>query len=138
GVAARTKAMVDEGLAAALQMAVDEVWWRTEDEIGSVIDRSPEGKGHFAKCETCVAAFVAWLKGQGLAPAALGKKDWAGGPPAAPAARGRGTPPHTPRERGAGGRPGPPTSRRRARVPRSSRTTPRCSATSRRRSCSRR
>jgi len=66
GVAARTKAMIDEGLAAALQTPVEEVWWRTEDEIGSVIDRSPEGKGHFAKCDRCVAAFRAWLQEQGV------------------------------------------------------------------------
>lgn len=88
GVAARTKAMVDEGLAAALKMPVDEVWWRTEDEIGSVVDRSPEGKGHFAKCETCVAAFRDYLKGQGLSPAAFGRKDWADVRPADLAAKG--------------------------------------------------
>ncbi|MBI3854078.1 MAG: hypothetical protein HY293_00140, partial [Planctomycetes bacterium] len=86
GVAARTKAMIDEGLAAALKMPVEEVWWRTEDEIGSVIDRSPEGKGHFAKCERCTVAFRAWLKEQGVAssaearPADLGAKGEAASP----------------------------------------------------------
>ncbi|HVE41576.1 MAG TPA: hypothetical protein VNM14_16915 [Planctomycetota bacterium] len=76
GVAARSKAMIDEGLAAALRMPVDEVWWRTEDEIGSVVDRAPEGKGHFARCAACGQAFRAWLKSRGVTPAALGRKDW--------------------------------------------------------------
>jgi hypothetical protein len=88
GVAARAKAMADEGLAAALRMGVDEVWWRTEDEIGSVIDRSPEGRSHFARCDACAAAFVGWLKGQSLTPAGLGRKDWADVRPADLSAKG--------------------------------------------------
>jgi len=52
GVAKRTQGMIDEALGAALKMQTDEVWWRTEDEIGAVIDRAPEGKGHFAACPT--------------------------------------------------------------------------------------
>jgi hypothetical protein len=88
GVAARTKTMVDEGLAAALKMPVDEVWWRTEDEIGAVADRSPEGKGHFAACAACTDAFRAWLKAQGLSPATFGKKDWAEVRPADLSAKG--------------------------------------------------
>jgi hypothetical protein len=76
GVAARTQAMIDQGLSAALRMPVDEVWWRTEDEIGSVVDRAPEGKGHFARCAACGDAFRAWLKSEGVTPAALDAKDW--------------------------------------------------------------
>jgi len=76
GVARRTQEMIDEGLGAALKMATDEVWWRTEDEIGTVIDRAPEGKSHFATCPTCTDNFRTWLKGQGVAPATLGKSDW--------------------------------------------------------------
>jgi len=88
GVAARTKTMVDEGLAAALKMPVDEVWWRTEDEIGAVIDHSPEGKAHFAVCPACTEAFRVWLKDQGVSPSALGSKDWAEVRPADLAAKG--------------------------------------------------
>jgi hypothetical protein len=57
-------------------MPVSEVWWRTEDEIGTVVDRAPEGKGHFAVCPACAEGFRASLKRKGLTPAELGKKDW--------------------------------------------------------------
>ena len=67
GVATRTKEMIDSALGAALRMKTDEVWWRTEDEIGAVIDRAPEGKGHFAACPACGDAFRAWLRAQGYA-----------------------------------------------------------------------
>lgn len=86
GVAQRTQAMIDEALDAALKMQTDEVWWRTEDEIGTVVDRAPEGKGHFAACSACGEAFRAWLKGQGVAgwadakPADLSLKDAATSP----------------------------------------------------------
>ncbi|HZE98078.1 MAG TPA: hypothetical protein VE981_13695 [Planctomycetota bacterium] len=81
GVAARQKEMIDAGLGAALKMDTDEVWWRTEDEIGAVIDRAPEGKGHFAACPTCTAAFRSWLKELGVA-------DWAHAKPADLSAKG--------------------------------------------------
>lgn len=81
GVAKRTQAMIDEGLGAALKMPTDEVWWRTEDEIGTVVDRAPEGKGHFAACPVCIDAFRAWLKAQGVA-------DWADARPADLSAKG--------------------------------------------------
>jgi hypothetical protein len=68
--------MIQEGLSAALKMKTDEVWWRTVDEIGSIVDQSPEGKGHFAACAACTDAFRAWLKGKGLSPADLGSKEW--------------------------------------------------------------
>ena len=77
GVAQRQSAMIQEGLSAALKMKTDEVWWRTVDEIGSVVDQSPEGKGHFAACAACADAFRAWLKGKGLSPADLGSTEWA-------------------------------------------------------------
>jgi hypothetical protein len=77
GVAQRQAAMIQEGLSAALRMKTDEVWWRTVDEIGSVVDQSPEGKGHYAACGACADAFREWLKGKGLSPADLGGNDWA-------------------------------------------------------------
>ncbi len=77
GVAQRQSAMIQEGLSAALKMKTDEVWWRTVDEIGSVVDQSPEGKGHFAACGACAEAFRAWLKSAGMSPADLGAREWA-------------------------------------------------------------
>jgi hypothetical protein len=65
GVAARTAAMIEEGLAAARTLPVEEVWWRTEDEIGSIYDRAPEGKAHPATCPACARAFRAYLREQG-------------------------------------------------------------------------
>jgi hypothetical protein len=81
GVARRQQEMIDAGLEAALKMDTDEVWWRTEDEIGAVIDRAPEGKGHFAACAACTEAFRGWLKEQGVA-------DWAQAKPADLSAKG--------------------------------------------------
>ena len=88
GVARRTQEMIDEGLGAALKMATDEVWWRTEDEIGPVIDRAPEGKGHFASCPRCTDNFRTWLKSQGVTLATLGKSDWSEVRPADLSAKG--------------------------------------------------
>jgi hypothetical protein len=79
GVARRQQEMIEAGLGAALKMETDAVWWRTEDEIGVVTDRSPEGKGHLAACPACATAFRAWLKERGVsgwadaAPADLSK-----------------------------------------------------------------
>jgi hypothetical protein len=76
-VAARQAEIVKTGLDAALKMPTDEVWWRTVDEIGTIADHSPEGKGHFAVCPHCGEGYRAWLKAKGVSPADLGKKDWA-------------------------------------------------------------
>lgn len=76
GVAARTKEMIEKGLAAALTMPVEEVWWRTEDEIGSIFDRAPEGKAHPATCANCAEGFRTYLKDRGIKPGDLGKADW--------------------------------------------------------------
>ena len=77
GVAQRQAAMIQEGLAEALRMKTDEVWWRTVDEIGSVVDQSPEGKGHVAACGACAEGFRGWLQSRGLSPGDLGAKEWA-------------------------------------------------------------
>ena len=77
GVAARTKEMIEKGLAAALAMPVEEVWWRTEDEIGSIFDRAPEGKAHPATCTNCAEGFRAYLRDRGLKPGDFGKAEWA-------------------------------------------------------------
>jgi hypothetical protein len=76
GVAARTKEMIDAGLPQALKLPFDEVFWRTEDEIGSVFDRAPEGKQHAAVCPLCAEGFRAYVKAQGRAPSDFGKADW--------------------------------------------------------------
>jgi len=75
GVAARTT----EGVAAALtllDLPVAEVWGLTVDEIGTVIDRSAEGKGHLAVCPRCAEGFRSYLKARGLRPADFGKPRW--------------------------------------------------------------
>ena len=77
GVAARTREMVEKGLEAALQMRAQEVWWRTEDEIGAVFDRSPEGKAHPSVCPRCGEAFRDGLHARGLKPQDFGKTEWA-------------------------------------------------------------
>jgi len=100
GVAARQKEMIEKGLAAALKISVDEVWWRTEDEIGAVVDGAPEGKSHLALCPNCAEGFRAWLKSAGRTPADFGQADW---PNVKPLDIGAKTPPPPPslQDRGA-------------------------------------
>lgn len=76
GVAARTQENI-AALRELLKLPVDEVWGRTVDEIGAVVDGTPEGKAHLAVCPRCAEGFREWLKGKGLAPADFGKGDWA-------------------------------------------------------------
>lgn len=78
GVAARSKEMIESGLAEALGVPVDEIWWRTEDEIGAVEDRAPEGKRHLALCPHCAEGLRAYLKSLGRTPADFGQADWGG------------------------------------------------------------
>ncbi len=85
GVAARTKELIDQGLAAALAMPVEEVWWRSEDEIGAVFDRAPEGKAHPAACPRCAEAYRDGLRARGLKPQDVGQADWSGVRPLHPA-----------------------------------------------------
>ncbi|HUT01482.1 MAG TPA: hypothetical protein VM031_03435, partial [Phycisphaerae bacterium] len=75
GVAQRT----EEGLRAALEvrkLPVEEVWGLTVDEIGTVIDGSPEGKGHLSVCPRCAEGFREYLKHLGLAPGDFGRRTW--------------------------------------------------------------
>lgn len=72
----RTRTMIEAGLAAARAMPTEEVWWRTEDEIGTVVDRAPEGKGHLAACPRCAEGFRAYLQGLGLKPGDVGRAAW--------------------------------------------------------------
>ncbi len=75
GVAERTKAGVEQSLE-VLRLPVRAVWGLTVDEIGSVFDRSPEGKGHLSVCPRCAEGFRGFLKSLGLKPADLGKQTW--------------------------------------------------------------
>jgi len=63
-------------LEAALKPRVDEVWPLTVDEIGSVFDAAPEGKGHQSVCPRCIEGFREFVKGQGLTLADFGARDW--------------------------------------------------------------
>ena len=56
-VAAVTRQQVEESLQSVLDLPVDEVWGLTVDEIGTVIDRSAEKKGHLAACPRCARGF---------------------------------------------------------------------------------
>jgi hypothetical protein len=76
GVAAAQRAGVEQSVAAMLAVQAPEVYGLTVDEIGAVVDRSPEGKGHMAVCPRCAEAFREYLKGQGLAPADFGAAEW--------------------------------------------------------------
>ena len=76
GVAALQQAGVEQALAEMLAITVPEVYGLTVDEIGAVVDRSPEGKGHLAVCPRCAEAFREYLKGQGLSPGDFGAADW--------------------------------------------------------------
>jgi len=77
GVAALTEEGVRKSLDAMFATRLPEVWGLTVDEIGAVVDQSPEGKSHYSRCPRCGEAFRAYLKGQGLAPADFGKTVWA-------------------------------------------------------------
>jgi len=77
GVPQRTEEGVKKTLDEMLALRTEEVWGLTVDEIGSVLDRAPEGKSHFARCPRCTEAFGAWLREKGLKPADFGKGDWA-------------------------------------------------------------
>ena len=75
-VAAVTKEQVEESLQSVLDLPVDEVWGLTVDEIGTVIDRSAEKKGHLAACPRCARGFQRWLQTKGLTPGDFGASDW--------------------------------------------------------------
>ncbi|MHC4399778.1 MAG: hypothetical protein ACYTG0_08870, partial [Planctomycetota bacterium] len=75
-VGAVTDEQVRESLRSALELPVEEVWGLTVDEIGTVIDRSPEKKGHLAACPRCADGFRKWLRGKGLEPSDFGAAGW--------------------------------------------------------------
>ncbi len=76
GVRSRTEEAVAASLESMRSRGVPEVWGLTVDEIGTVADRSPEGKSHFARCPRCRDAFRAYLKDRGLVPADFGQAAW--------------------------------------------------------------
>ena len=76
GIAERTRAGVEESLEKVRNLPVGEVWGLTVDEIGTVVDRSPEGKAHLSVCPRCAEGFRRWLKQQGVAPEDFGRTDW--------------------------------------------------------------
>jgi hypothetical protein len=75
-VAEVTREQVEASLQSALELPVDEVWGLTVDEIGTVIDRSPEKKKHLAVCPRCARGFQRWLQKKGLAPRDFGASTW--------------------------------------------------------------
>ena len=78
GKVARAKAeAIRSALAENLSIATPEVWALTVDEIGSVFDRSAEGKKHMEACPRCVEAFRSWAVRRGATPADFGQADWA-------------------------------------------------------------
>ena len=78
GIEERTAAAVKGALQRSLETKVDEVWMLTVDEIGAVIDRAPERKGHLAACPLCQKGFREWLAGLGLQPEDFDRTTWAG------------------------------------------------------------
>ncbi|MBI2193294.1 MAG: hypothetical protein HYU36_15065 [Planctomycetes bacterium] len=76
GTARRTQEGVQHALEQALSVRAQEVWSLTVDEIGSVFDLSPEGKGHASVCPHCLEGFRAYLRAQGLTPQDFGAVDW--------------------------------------------------------------
>lgn len=75
GVAQRTAEAV-AGSLAVLKLPVASVWGLTVDEIGTVIDRSAEGKGHLGLCPRCAAGFREFLKAEGRRPGEFGQRGW--------------------------------------------------------------
>jgi len=75
-VAETTRQGVERVLNQVLKLRVDEVWPLTVDEIGSVFDAAPEGKGHQSVCPRCIEGFREFVKGQGLTLADFGAKAW--------------------------------------------------------------
>jgi len=76
GLAGRTKTGIEESLK-VLRLPVEEVWGLTVDEIGTVIDRSAEGKGHLSVCPRCADGFREYLRSRHLKPADFGRTNWA-------------------------------------------------------------
>src|ERR1051325_5023688 len=60
-IARGVKRSIEENAA----IPVEQVWALTVDEIGSVMDRTPEGKAHMNNCPRCIAAFRDYAKGIG-------------------------------------------------------------------------
>jgi hypothetical protein len=67
---------IAHAMASVAHLPVDQVWGLTVDEIGAVIDRSPQGKAHLSQDEHCIAAFQAWLQQLGHSPSDFGKAAW--------------------------------------------------------------
>ena len=55
---------------------VEEVWALTVDEIGTVMDRTPEGKTHMNTCPRCIEAFRRYARNLGATPADFDCRDW--------------------------------------------------------------
>jgi hypothetical protein len=77
-----TAAAVQDALQRNLASGVPEVWALTVDEIGSVFDKTPEGKTHINDCPRCIEAFRKYVQELGAVPADFDQKDWAGVKPA--------------------------------------------------------
>lgn len=71
-----TAEMVEKARIRLLEHSFSEVWALTVDEIGSVFDGTPEGKGHMAECNACIKAFQEFLQAQGMQPSDFGKNEW--------------------------------------------------------------
>ncbi len=65
-----------------LAIPVQEVWALTVDEIGTVMDQTPEGKTHMNSCLRCGEAFRRYVQELGASPADFDQPDWANVKPA--------------------------------------------------------
>jgi hypothetical protein len=72
-----TQEMLRKAKETLLSQPFPEVWALTVDEIGSVFDGTPEGKGHIAVCPDCAVAYREFLRQEGRRPEEFGKTDWA-------------------------------------------------------------
>ena len=76
GIEERTAVAIEDALQHSLGINVGEVWVLTVDEIGTVIDSAPEGKGHLAACPRCQNGFREWLDDLGLQPEDFDRTTW--------------------------------------------------------------
>lgn len=71
-----TRQNVLNALNLVLPLPVGEVWGRTVDEIGAVIDLTPEKKEHLSVCPRCTLGFTRYLQAKGFHPADFDAPTW--------------------------------------------------------------
>ena len=75
GVAQRTQGQLEEA-EGLFSRKTEEVWALTVDEIGSVVNLSPQRRDHLSVCAWCNEGFREYLKAQGIKPGDFGKQHW--------------------------------------------------------------